>query len=294
MEKIVDQEKGKLEFSILQASQLINQAINIKFVFVIANDLEIIHQVKHSQSFIDQKIIWGTSNEDIQEHLQNASETYIWLPYRYKNIATEFSYYIVSAYAQQLINPEEFIILLGATQDSKFINQIQIIRPIDEYELIRYINTSLMSNNIGSLISTINVALTMANVRHGTISGTMFTIGDSHKILQMSRHFVFEPFHAYPREKRNISDPSIRSTLEKYTRLDGAFVISEDGTIEEIVTTINPPQGITEVMPGLGSRHTAANAISNHTSAFVVTVSQSGGNVSVFKEGKVILSLKNN
>ena len=43
---------------------------------------------------------------------------------------------------------------------------------------------------------------------------------------------------------------------------------------------------------GLGSRHIAAAGITNLTRAVAVVVSQSTGNVSVFKNGKLFVSIE--
>ncbi len=43
---------------------------------------------------------------------------------------------------------------------------------------------------------------------------------------------------------------------------------------------------------GLGSRHIAAAGITNVTKAVAVVVSQSTGNVSVFKDGKLFVSIE--
>ena len=45
---------------------------------------------------------------------------------------------------------------------------------------------------------------------------------------------------------------------------------------------------------GLGARHYAAAAISKHTDAIAITVSESGGIVRVFKDGEILVEINPN
>jgi DNA integrity scanning protein DisA with diadenylate cyclase activity len=286
------EDPNRNDLALFQAAELMVHSSHINTVLIIMNDLELAQLVYAKHLFTDQRVVWGTQDERLREWLQGCGISCIFLPYKYKSPLTQLAYYTVTAVARHLLEPDEVILCLTGKPDKKQPNQLHVFEPTKEFEIVKYMDWRTVTGDVGPLMSVIDMALAMGSVRHGNVSGTMFTVGDAENVLQMSRRFLFEPFHSYPREQRNITDPGISSTLEKYTRLDGAFVIADDGTIEEIVTTINPPQGSTKVPFGLGSRHAAAGAISLHTKAYVITVSQSGGNVSVFRDGQIVLSLK--
>src|SRR5262249_15973093 len=61
--------------------------------------------------------------------------------------------------------------------------------------------------------------------------GTIFVLGDHQKVMQFSRQTIFNPFHGYPEEERNILNPELRETLKEFSALDGAFVLREDGVV---------------------------------------------------------------
>ena len=71
--------------------------------------------------------------------------------------------------------------------------------------------------------------------------------------------------------------------------MDGAFIIQEDGVILSGCRYITSDvQGLT-LPKGLGARHVAAAAITNHTKAIAVAVSESSGTVRAFKRGQIVL-----
>ena len=75
-------------------------------------------------------------------------------------------------------------------------------------------------------------------------------------------------------------------------RLDGAFIVSADGTVEKACQLIDAGHASLTLSKGLGSRHWAAAAISKITAAVAVAVSQSNGTVRLFQNGEVILRIE--
>ena len=74
--------------------------------------------------------------------------------------------------------------------------------------------------------------------------------------------------------------------------MDGAFVVSADGTIEASCRYLDCSAANVTLSKGLGSRHWAAAAISRATNAVAVTVSQSNGTVRIFQNGEVVLRIE--
>jgi DNA integrity scanning protein DisA with diadenylate cyclase activity len=141
----------------------------------------------------------------------------------------------------------------------------------------------------------LRLAIEIANEgREGKKVGTMFVVGDHEKVLALSRSLIFNPFHGYPEEQRNVQNPAVWETMKEFAALDGAFLIREDGVVIAAGRYLNAglPDGETVAL-GLGSRHAAAAGITAlATDAVAVVVSQSNGTVRVYKGGRVVLEIE--
>jgi diadenylate cyclase len=129
--------------------------------------------------------------------------------------------------------------------------------------------------------------------REGRPVGTLFVIGDNDRVLGQSHQLVFNPFHGYPEEDRNILDPRLEETIKEFSAIDGAFVVRGDGVLLSAGRYLAPRSKLEESLPqGLGTRHEAAAAITDTTDSIAVCVSQSTGTVSIFKRGRLILDVQ--
>jgi DNA integrity scanning protein DisA with diadenylate cyclase activity len=127
--------------------------------------------------------------------------------------------------------------------------------------------------------------------REGKPVGTMFVVGDSDKVMTMSRPLNFNPFRGYGRTERDIRDRRVREQIKDIAQLEGALVIRRDGVAEAACMYIDAPaEGIT-LSGGLGTRHWSAAAITKKTRAVAVVVSQSSGSVRIFQNGMVVLTI---
>jgi diadenylate cyclase len=122
--------------------------------------------------------------------------------------------------------------------------------------------------------------------------GTMFVIGDSRNVLRQAQQLVLNPFHGYARQLRNVLDPSLAETIKEFALIDGAFVIQGDGTVLTAGTYLMPKAAGSHVPHGLGARHQTAAAITAHTLAMSITVSQSTGTVTAFRNGSIVFTLE--
>jgi DNA integrity scanning protein DisA with diadenylate cyclase activity len=127
--------------------------------------------------------------------------------------------------------------------------------------------------------------------REGKPVGTMLVVGDTKKVLSMSRPLNFNPFRGYPPNERDIRDGKVREQIKDLAQLEGAIIIRRDGVAEAACMYIDcPAEGIT-LSKGLGTRHWTAAAISKKTKAVAVVVSQSTGKVIIFQNGEVMLQI---
>ena len=123
--------------------------------------------------------------------------------------------------------------------------------------------------------------------------GAIFVVGDASRVLSMSRPLILNPFRGHPEEKRNIMDKGFEETIKELSTIDGAFVVRGDGVVESCGVLLKTAgQEAFELPRGLGARHHAAAGITAVTRATAVTVSESTGNVMVFRGGKAILEVE--
>jgi len=110
-------------------------------------------------------------------------------------------------------------------------------------------------------------------------------------VLQLSRQMVINPFLGYSEEERNILNPDLLETIKEFSAIDGAFIIKDNGAIVTAGRHLNAATESKDFPQGLGSRHIAAAGITDVTHAVAIVLSESTGNVSVFKNGKLFVSI---
>lgn len=141
--------------------------------------------------------------------------------------------------------------------------------------------------------SVLNIACELAaQGRESRKVGTIFVLGDDEKVMQLSRQMIINPFKGYSEEQRNILNPELEETIKELSAIDGAFVIKSDGVIVTAGRHLSAALESKDFPPGLGSRHIAAAGITNVTKAVAMVISQSSGNVSVFKNGKLFVTIE--
>jgi len=122
--------------------------------------------------------------------------------------------------------------------------------------------------------------------------GTIFVIGASTGVMEWSRQITLNPFQGMSEAERNVMDPTIREALKTFAVLDGAFVVREDGVVLAAGRYLQGGSDKVNLPMGLGSRHRSAAAMTAVTRSVAVTVSQTTGTVRVFKEGEIVLELR--
>jgi PAS domain S-box-containing protein len=134
-----------------------------------------------------------------------------------------------------------------------------------------------------------NICLEIAKEgREGKQVGTAFVIGDTENVLSKSRQLILNPFAGHRIEDRMITNHDIRENIKELAQLDGAFVIRGDGLIEAAARYITIDTSAVGIAKGLGTRHSSIAGITLVTKAIGIVVSQSGGKISIFRDGQVL------
>jgi PAS domain S-box-containing protein len=124
--------------------------------------------------------------------------------------------------------------------------------------------------------------------REGKPIGTAFMLGDAQRVLDKSRQLILNPLEGHPASSRCITNPELKETIKELAQLDGAFVVSGDGIVEAAGRYITIDTSQTTVPKGLGTRHASVAGITQETNAVGIVVSQSGGRISIFKDGRIV------
>jgi DNA integrity scanning protein DisA with diadenylate cyclase activity len=128
--------------------------------------------------------------------------------------------------------------------------------------------------------------------REGQPVGTILVVGDTRKVLSLSRFQNFNPFRGYTRAERDIRNRDVREQIKEIAKLDGAILIGRDGIAEAACLHLNARADGVNLRKGFGSRHMAAAGISKATAAVAFAVSQSSGSVRVFQRGEEVMHIE--
>ncbi|MCA9477929.1 MAG: diadenylate cyclase [Nanoarchaeota archaeon] len=132
-----------------------------------------------------------------------------------------------------------------------------------------------------------------AEGREGKQVGTLFVIGEPKELEHYTKQLIMNPFHGYDKDLLNIvHNDNLKETIKNFAQLDGAFTINNDGDLLSAGTYLDVDTSNIKPYQGWGTKHLAATAITKITSSVAILVSESGGAVKIFKNGKLVLRLR--
>ncbi|MCD0458997.1 DNA integrity scanning protein DisA nucleotide-binding domain protein [Roseiconus lacunae] len=128
--------------------------------------------------------------------------------------------------------------------------------------------------------------------REGKPCGALFVVGDTRNVIKHASESGVDPFRGYNKKARNLLDPKTQEDAKELAQLDGAFLITSDGTIERSRQMLEVLHEDLNMSKGLGSRHWAAAAITRRTKAIAIVVSQSTGTVRLYQNGYLKMQIE--
>src|SRR6476646_9902942 len=82
------------------------------------------------------------------------------------------------------------------------------------------------------LDATLEIAVEIAREgREGRRIGTLFTLGNADAVLASSRPLILDPLAGHAPAATHITNANLRGTVKELAQLDGAFVLTVDGTV---------------------------------------------------------------
>jgi len=202
---------------------------------------------------------------------------------------------LLESVAADVLSPSAQVVALYSGFEAGKIDSISYLR-LDEHlgrltaRDLRQLETRVPLDTLKTVVD-LSVEIGREG-REGKPVGTMFVVGDTRKVLDESAPSGFDPLRGYSRKERNLSDPRVREGIKEIAQLDGAFIVSADGTVERACQILDTSVASITLTKGLGARHWAGAAISKKTNAIAVVVSESNGTVRIFQNGEVMLRVE--
>jgi hypothetical protein len=245
---------------------------------------------------IKRKLVYAVTSEGLANQLKARKYLAVLIPpYDYTRIE-KIKVAVVAAQTAGLVRTGDTVLALTGPGDDRVMDTLVKvdIGSEDPEEKIRVdtlgLPTGFSSQVVESLIHT---AMEIgAEGYEGHPVGTIIVIGDSTSVMERSRQLTLNPFQGISEAERNALDPPIREAIKTFSALDGAFVIREDGVVLSAGRYLLTMSREVKLPMGLGARHSAAASISAEAKCVAITVSQTTGSVRVFKEGEIVLELR--
>ena len=241
------------------------------------------------------KVIFATQDEETYEEASKALDNVLMVPKVGLTRMGQVKMGVIMSLAANLVGSDEKIVCLSGLPKLKTLDSLVVLDISREFELLTSEDVSAVSSGVNPEVfeGVLNLAVELASEgREGKPIGTTFVLGDQERVLQISRQLIINPFKGYPESERNILDRRLRETIKEFSMMDGAFIIREDGVIVSAGRHLAAALD-TEKMPmGLGSRHAAAAGITEATDALAIVISQSTGDVRIFKNGSIFMEIE--
>ncbi|RKY32524.1 MAG: hypothetical protein DRP74_02320 [Candidatus Omnitrophota bacterium] len=202
---------------------------------------------------------------------------------------------VMMTVSQNLLKRGDRVVCLSGVSKFGFLDTLITLEIGKEFEMLTSDRIINFTKDVDPKVfeELVRIAVEIGSEgREGKPIGTCFILGDAAEVEKRSRQMILNPFKGYPEGKRNILNPELKETIKEFAQLDGAFIVKRDGTIETAGAFLKA-DFIKEALPqGWGARHHSAAAITSTTKAIAITVSQSTGDVRIFKGGYPVMEIE--
>lgn len=292
--EINEQAMRKLNRLMIESAVNLANKIEAKAVFIAADacrDGAIgDKQLKHP------KIVLVTKDEkSLPEEVKKFAKHIIKIPSVKLTRMGQVKMAVVMALNAELVDQGDKIVCLTGVPELGGLDTVVILDIGREFEVISSEDVRSLSEHVKPAIfeAVLNMAIELAHQgREGKSVGTTFVIGDVEAVLAHSKQLTINPFKGYPEEDRNILDPQVRESIKGFSAIDGAFIIRDDGVVVTAGRHLNAAFEDGELPQGLGSRHASAAGITSVTNATAIVVSESTGDVRIFRNGKIFMTIE--
>jgi diadenylate cyclase len=216
------------------------------------------------------------------------AETFVELPLEFNEITERIRFGLEGALDEAYIGEGDVVACVAAVFDDTMDTVVRVgasqFTQSGVYDL--FMNSRAEPSVIRDVL---DVAVELGKKgQKGKPVGALFVVGDAGKVMNKSRPLSYNPFE---KSHVHVGDPIVNVMLKEFSRLDGAFVISDSGKIVSAYRYLEPAAEGVDIPKGLGARHMAAGAITRDTNTVAIVLSESDGMVRAFKAGELVLEL---
>jgi len=229
------------------------------------------------------------------ERPARAAATMLRLPAPGRNRTDSVRLGLLMCVARRLVGRNDVVVSLSGPPHAGFLDTLLVTRVGQELGALSEAWVSDIGGDIQPVVleRLVELAGSLAREgREGRPVGTMFVVGDHARVTEQSHQLIINPFRGYAEEDLNVLDPRLEETIKELSAVDGAFVVRGDGVLLSAGTYLRPLRRGEPLPSGFGARHNAAAGISASTGALAVVVSESSGAVTVFHDGRALISLE--
>jgi DNA integrity scanning protein DisA with diadenylate cyclase activity len=210
-------------------------------------------------------------------------------PHAGRRLPRDASHLMLTLVAEGLVRADDTVVYIyDSTRDGN-IDSVRVMR----VAAILALPSGFTQSELGS-VARLDVLLRVFQLaselssegREGKPVGTIFVVGDDEGLENLTQQLILNPFAGHADEDRNLLDPSIGETVKELAKLDGAFLISADGTVRAAGTHLSGRPIRDQMSSGLGARHAAALGISAAAKVIALCISESTRRVSVYWAGR--------
>lgn len=287
---------NKLTQSLVNHAHAVAREIGAEAIMFDADALESAEELDDVVKSLDYRIILVT--RDPQTAAQPGSDTLkiIAVPNVPLTRVGQIKMAVVVGIAEKAIARGDLVVCLSGMQNSDRLDMMVVVKVGEEPEFLLTDETHPVPPDVQPAVfeRVLNIASELATEgREQRPVGAIFVVGDSDKVLENSRQLVFNPFHGYPEQERNILTGELDETIKEFAAIDGAFIIRGDGVLLSAGRYLMPKGKPAEPLrSGLGTRHEAAAAITAVSDAVAITLSQSTSTITIFNSGRVMTEIE--
>jgi mannitol/fructose-specific phosphotransferase system IIA component (Ntr-type) len=227
--------------------------------------------------------------EENVAHLAERGTSVTVVPFHGMRRSTHVQFTLLFLLSENLLTQDDIVVNVFGIPGSGYFDSIRLTYVEREFDfpLSQQIPGHGASGSQHVLVRVLQLASELAaEGREGKAVGTMFVLGDTEAVMAHSRQLIVNPFAGTPEAHRNILDPNLEETIKEYAKIDGAFIIRDDGVIVAGGRYLSGTPQADELHPGLGARHAAGLAITAVSRAMAVVISESTRKMSLFHGGK--------
>ncbi|MBT3182173.1 MAG: hypothetical protein HN337_06685 [Deltaproteobacteria bacterium] len=288
-----------------------NDSLIIKSAFAVANKIDadavFVHVDPLSDMIFEERVAKKSklvlvtkkkrldTNEKNKKSLLSLAKAVITIPKIQSTRMTLIKIATTLALSQDIIEPGVKVVFAAGGSDTGSLDMIQVVDTSKESEFLSGKGIAKIAESVPPELfeSVLNITVELADKgREGKAIGTIFVLGDHEKVMQLSKQMIMNPFKGYDEEERNILSPSLKETIRELSAMDGAFVIADDGTVLTAGRYLGAATDESSLPRGLGSRHIAAAGITSLTQSIAFVISESSGDVRIFKDGRIITHIE--